>query len=69
MYGLISKYNAYVRSITGRVLMNRYQDIEECTADTFVLVWKKKESIDNGTGNIAINRYNPCLAVLLQFMQ
>lgn len=67
MYELIAKYNSYVRSIIGRVLLNCHQDIEECVADTFISIWKNKESL-NTSGNIkgllaciarntAINRY------------
>lgn len=69
LYELISKYDAYVRSITRRVLVNCNQDIEECVADTFIAIWKRKESIDTDLGSIkgllaciarntAINRYN-----------
>ena len=68
MYELIAKYNSYVRSITGRVLLNCHQDIEECVANTFISIWKNKESLNADSGNIkgllaciarntAINRY------------
>lgn len=52
LYELISKYDAYVRSITRRVLVNCNQDIEECVADTFIVIWKRKESIDTDLGSI-----------------
>lgn len=68
MYELIVKYNSYVKSITKRVLLDCHQDIEECIADTFISIWKNKESLNTNSGNIkgllaciarntAINRY------------
>lgn len=42
LYELIKKYSSYVKAIVSRILINRPEDIEECIADTFISVWKKK---------------------------
>ena len=66
---VIKKYYPYVKAIVSRILINRRQDIEECIADTFISVWKRKNSIEVKDGsmkgliaciarNTAINRYN-----------
>ena len=68
LYELIAKYNAYVKSIVCRVIGNCFTDVEECIADTFISVWKKRNSIDISSDSIkgflacvarntAINRY------------
>lgn len=69
LYELIKKYSSYVKTIVSRILINRHQDIEECIADTFISVWKRKDSVkikaESMKGliaciarNTAINRYN-----------
>lgn len=67
LYQLIEKYNAYVKSIVSRVLINRREDIEECVEDTFISIWENRMSLretDSIKGlvacvsrNTAINRY------------
>lgn len=66
LYELIAKYEAYVKSIIGRVLINRRQDIEECVEDTFLSVWEKRGNLRDVSikgfiaciaRNTAINRY------------
>lgn len=69
LYELIKKYNSYVKAIVSRILVSRQEDIEECIADTFISVWKRKDSVKVKSGgmkgliacvarNTAINRYN-----------
>lgn len=69
LYELIKKYNSYVKTIVSRILINRQEDIEECIADTFISVWKRKDFVkikaESMKGliaciarNTAINRYN-----------
>lgn len=69
LYELIKKYSPYVKAIVSRILINRQEDIEECIADTFISIWKRKNSIEINAEsmkgliaciarNTAINRYN-----------
>ena len=42
LHELIKKYSSYVKAIVSRILINRQEDIEECIADTFISIWKRK---------------------------
>lgn len=66
---LIQQYQSYVHTIISHVLGTHQEDIEECSADTFVKVWKNIDKLDVSKGklksyiaaiarNEAIDRYH-----------
>ena len=68
LHEIIKKYRSFVAAITGRILRDNQQDIEECINDTFLSIWKAAGNADNQitnlkgylactARNIAINRY------------
>lgn len=66
---LIQQYQCYVHTIISHVLGTHQEDIEECSSDTFVKVWKNIDKLDANKGklksyiatiarNEAIDRYH-----------
>lgn len=52
MSAAIEQYGGLVRMLVSRVIPNRNEDIEECTADVFVTLWKKSKSFDCTRGTL-----------------
>ncbi|GAA0181714.1 sigma-70 family RNA polymerase sigma factor [Clostridium sediminicola] len=69
IYEATVKYGGLVKGIAIKILHNRQEDIEECIADTFIVLWKNINKIDFDRGSLkgyiacvarstTINRYN-----------
>lgn len=52
LWELTRKYAGICGAVIGRILPGRNEDIEECVSDTFVRVWKNRESITLQNGSI-----------------
>lgn len=63
------KYGGLAKAVAIKILHSNREDVEECIADTFILLWKNIDKVDFSRGtlkgyiaciarNTAINRYN-----------